>query len=46
MCIILLYYMQVDIVDPLSITDEFVNILSNSVVAVNANAKLILHSTM
>ena len=40
------YVPQVDVVDPMSLTDEFVNILSTSVVAVRVNAKIILHSTL
>ena len=40
------YALQVDIVNPMSLTDEFVNVLSTSVVAVRVNAKIILHSTL
>ena len=40
------YVPQVDVVDPMSLTDEFVNILSTSVVAVQVNARIILHSTL
>ena len=40
------YVPQVDVVDPMSLTDEFVNILSTSVIAVRVNAKIILHSTL
>ena len=40
------YVPQVDVVDPMSLTDEFVNILSTSVIAVQVNAKIILHSTL
>ena len=38
--------LQVDVVDPMSLTDEFVNILSTSIVAVRVNTKIILHSTL
>lgn len=32
--------------DPMSLTEEFVNILSTSVVAVRVNARIVLHSTL
>ena len=41
-----MYILQVDVVDPESITEEFVNILSTSVIAVHVNAKVIIHSTL
>ena len=41
-----MYILQVDVVDPESITEEFVNILSTSVIAVHVNAKVITHSTL
>ena len=44
--VIFFFFLQVDVVDPLSIMDEFVNILSTSVVAVNANARVMLHSSL
>ena len=37
---------QVEVVDPMSLSEEFVNILSTSVVAVRVNARIILHSKL
>ena len=40
------YSLQVEVVDPMSLSEEFINILSTSVVAVRVNAKIVLHSTL